>query len=133
MKQCKKIIGLLLFLGIAGVMLFTSKSNAQISKTKQHAMYRGLIKKYDSYMRKLYVKQDTDSVYAMYTYYAFVDIDKNGIDSLIKISNITNRYNGKTVICDVNNNIKDTIVNSDLYDYCFKSKTKRSSVGVLNV
>jgi hypothetical protein len=44
MKQCKKIIGLLLFLGIAGVMLFTSKSNAQISKTKQHAMYRGLIK-----------------------------------------------------------------------------------------
>ena len=70
MKQCKKIIGLLLFLGIAGVMLFSSKSNAQISKTKQHAMYRGLIKKYDSHMRKLYVKQDTDSVYAMYTYYA---------------------------------------------------------------
>ena len=83
MKQCKKIIGLLLFLGIAGVMLFSSKSNAQISKTKQHAMYRGLIKKYDSHMRKLYVKQDTDSVYAMYTYYAFVDIDKNGIDECI--------------------------------------------------
>ena len=34
-------------------------------------------------MRKLYVKQDTDSVYAMYTYYAFVDIDKNGIDECI--------------------------------------------------
>ena len=60
-------------------------------------------------------------------------IDKNGIDSLIKISNITNRYNGKNVVCDVNNNIKDIIVNSDLYDYCFKSKTERSSVGVFNV
>lgn len=60
-------------------------------------------------------------------------IDKNGIDSLIKISNITNRYNGKTVICDVNSNIKDVIADSDLYDYCFKSKTERSSALVFEI
>ena len=60
-------------------------------------------------------------------------IDKNGINSLIKISSITHKNDGKTVICNINDNIKDTIKNSDLFDYCFKSKTELSSIGVFSL
>lgn len=60
-------------------------------------------------------------------------IDKNGINSLIKISNLTQRNDGKTVVCDINDNIKNTIKHSDLFDYCFKSKTELSSSEVFSI
>lgn len=60
-------------------------------------------------------------------------IDNFGINSFIKISNIVNRFNGKVVICDINSSILDYIKNSDIFDYCFKSKNENSSVGVFSI
>ena len=54
-------------------------------------------------------------------------------NSFIKISNIVNRFNGKVVICDINNDINDYIKNSDLFDYCFRSKNEKFASGVFSI
>lgn len=57
-------------------------------------------------------------------------IDKKGINSIIKISNLVNRFNGKVVLCELNNYIKSCFKHSDIFDYCYKSKNMRTSVSV---
>ena len=37
------------------------------------------------------------------------------------------------VICDINSSILDYIKNSDIFEYCFKSKNENSSVGVFSI
>lgn len=58
---------------------------AKLSKNKQHKIYQSVIKKYDKKMKsnmKKFAKENPDRVKESdyHTYYAFVDIDKNGID-----------------------------------------------------
>lgn len=60
-------------------------------------------------------------------------IDNSFINSFIKISNIVNRFNGKVVICDINNDINDYIKNSDLFDYCFRSRNEKLASGVFSI
>lgn len=60
-------------------------------------------------------------------------IDKTGIESLIKLSSIVNRFNGKLVISNINQLIIDNIKNSDLFDYCFKSINEKKSFGVFAI
>ena len=60
-------------------------------------------------------------------------IDKRGINSLIKISNIVNTFKGKLVLCDLNNYIEDNFNHSDIFDYCFKSKNEKTSKEVFKI
>ncbi len=60
-------------------------------------------------------------------------IDKRGIDSLIKISSLVNRFKGKLVLCELNEYLKNRFKNSDIFDYCFKSKNEETSKEVLKI
>ena len=60
-------------------------------------------------------------------------IDKRGINSLIKVSNVVNRFKGKVVLCELNNYLKDNFKHSDVFDYCYKSKNEKSSIGVFKL
>ncbi len=60
-------------------------------------------------------------------------IDRRGINSIIKVSNIVSRYDGKLVLCEINDNIKQNFLNSDIYDYCFRTKNELTSLGVFKV
>ncbi len=60
-------------------------------------------------------------------------IDKRGINSLIKISNLSNKFNGKLVLCDLNDYLKSNFKHSDIFDYCFKSKNEKSSIEVFKI
>ncbi len=60
-------------------------------------------------------------------------IDTRGINSLIKISNIVNTFKGKLVLCDLNNYIEGIFKNSDIFDYCFKSKNEKTSKEVFKI
>lgn len=60
-------------------------------------------------------------------------IDKSGIDTLIKLSNVVSRYDGKVVVSGINDKIKLTLRNSDLFDYCFKSRDLEHSTRVLGI
>ena len=60
-------------------------------------------------------------------------IDKRGIDSLIKISDIVNRFKGKVVLCELNNYVKNNFKHSDIFDYCFKSKNEITSKKVFEI
>ena len=60
-------------------------------------------------------------------------IDKRGINSLIKISNLSNKFNGKLVLCNLNDYLKSNFKHSDIFDYCFKSKNEKSSVEVFKI
>ena len=60
-------------------------------------------------------------------------IDKRGINSIIKISNIVNRFKGKVVLCDLNDYVKTNFKHSDIYDYCFKSKNEKTSKEVFKI
>ena len=60
-------------------------------------------------------------------------IDRRGINSIIKISNVVNRFNGKLVLCSLNNYIKDNFKHSDIFDYCFKSKNENTSKEVFKI
>ena len=60
-------------------------------------------------------------------------IDRRGINSLIKVSNVVNRFKGKVVLCELNNYLKDNFKHSDVFDYCYKSKNEKSSVGVFKL
>ena len=60
-------------------------------------------------------------------------IDNIGINSIIKISNIVNKHDGKVVLCEMNEYIKGRLKHSDIYDYCFRSKNERTSEGVFNI
>lgn len=59
--------------------------------------------------------------------------DRKGVNSLIKISDVVNRFNGKVVLCELNYHIKDYLKNSDIFDYCFKSKNEKTSLGVFKI
>ncbi|MCI7332828.1 MAG: STAS domain-containing protein [Bacilli bacterium] len=60
-------------------------------------------------------------------------VDKSGIDSIIKISNVVSRYDGKVVISGINDKLKLTLKNSDLFDYCFKAKSEKHSIGIFSI
>lgn len=60
-------------------------------------------------------------------------IDRRGINSIIKISNIVSRYDGKLAICEINDNIKENFRNSDVFEYCFKTKNELTSLGVFTI
>ncbi len=60
-------------------------------------------------------------------------IDRRGIESIIKISNIVSRHDGKLAICEVSESIKQNFKNSDIYDYCFRTKNELTSLGVFKV
>lgn len=60
-------------------------------------------------------------------------IDKFGINSFIKLSNIVNRFNGKVVLYNINDSIYDYINTSDVFDYCFKSKNEKYLKGVFSI
>ena len=83
MKKFEKAIcAFVLMLGIIGGQINCPATNAQISKERQHKMYRKVIKKYDSHMKKLCSKS-VDDYKKLHTFYVFADIDKNGIDECI--------------------------------------------------
>ena len=73
------------------------------------------------------------SRYVTLNLYKLELIDRRGLESIIKISNIISRYDGKLAICEVNNNIKENFKNSDIYDYCFKTKDELSSCEVFKI
>ena len=45
-------------------------------------------------------------------------IDKYGINSIIKICNLENKFNGNVFINKINNSIRKLLTESNLYDYC---------------
>ena len=49
-------------------------------------------------------------------------IDKHGINSIIKICNLENKFNGNVIINRINNNIRKFLSNSDLYNYCIHNE-----------
>ena len=60
-------------------------------------------------------------------------IDTRGINSIIKISNIVNRFKGKVVLCELNDYIKNNFKHSDIFDYCYKSKNEKTSLEVFKI
>lgn len=60
-------------------------------------------------------------------------IDKKGVNSLIKMSTIVNKNKGKLVLCELNEYVKQYFKNTDIFDYCFKSKDFKSSVEVFKI
>lgn len=60
-------------------------------------------------------------------------LDNKGIESLIKLSSIANNNQGKLVICEINELIKQKVFNSDVFDYCYKTRSEHSSLGVFSV
>ncbi len=59
-------------------------------------------------------------------------IDKEGINSIIKISDIVNRFNGKVVLCELNDYLKINFKHSDIFDYCYKTKNENTTSWVFN-
>ena len=49
-------------------------------------------------------------------------IDKYGINSIIKICNIENKFDGNVFINKINNNIRKLLTESNLYDYCIHNE-----------
>lgn len=60
-------------------------------------------------------------------------IDKRGINSIIKMSTLVNKNAGKVAVCEINDSIKDNVMNSDVFDYCFKTKNELTSLGVFSI
>lgn len=60
-------------------------------------------------------------------------IDRRGIESIIKISSIISRHDGKLALCEISDRIKENFKNSDIYDYCFRTKNELSSLGVFKI
>ena len=60
-------------------------------------------------------------------------IDKSGVESLIKLSSIVNKWEGKVAICEINDNIKSNLKDTDIFDYCFKTKNELTSLGVFSI
>ena len=60
-------------------------------------------------------------------------VDEYGINSLIKIADLVNRFKGKLVLCNINNNIKDLFKESEIFDYCFKAKNEKTCIEVFNI
>ena len=60
-------------------------------------------------------------------------IDRRGIESIIKISSIISRYDGKLALCEISDRIKENFKNSDIYDYCFRTKNELTSLGVFKI
>lgn len=61
------------------------------------------------------------------------DIDLNGINSFVKLSNIVSKWSGKVALCELNKNIDDFIRQSDIFDYCFKTKNELTAIGVFRI
>ncbi len=60
-------------------------------------------------------------------------IDNRGIDSLIKLSNIINNHKGKLAVCEINDNISSNISNSNIFEYCFRTKNELTYLGVFSI
>ena len=48
--------------------------------------------------------------------------DKYGINSIIKICNLENKFNGNVFINKINTNIRKLLTESNLYDYCIHNE-----------
>ncbi len=61
-------------------------------------------------------------------------IDKRGLDSIIKLSELVNNKNkGKLAICEINENISNNFAQSDVFEYCFRTKNELTSLGVFSI
>ena len=60
-------------------------------------------------------------------------IDKKGVNSIIKLSQLVGKNNGKVVLCNLNDYIKSSFKKTDIFDYCFKSKNYKSSLEVFKI
>ena len=49
-------------------------------------------------------------------------IDKYGINSIIKLCNLENRFNGNVFINNINNSIRKILNESNLYNYCLHNE-----------
>lgn len=87
MKGIKVLFSTIIFvLALAdGLAASAGTSQAAMSKAKQHELYKTTMAQYDKDVRKRAkeVSDDYMDVRGQKTYYAFVDIDKNGIDECI--------------------------------------------------
>lgn len=73
---------LVLLLGIFVGQACASNSYAKVSRKKQHQLYQEVIRKYDKHMKKLCAAAGGDYE-KMHTFYAYADIDKNGVAECI--------------------------------------------------
>ncbi len=61
-------------------------------------------------------------------------IDEKGIKSLIDLNKIVSSWNGRTSICNLNNDkVKSYIERNDLYDYYYKTHDELTAVGVFKI
>lgn len=60
-------------------------------------------------------------------------IDKRGLNSIIKLSEIVNNNRGKLAICEINEKISSNFAKSDVFEYCFKTKNELTSLGVFSI
>lgn len=60
-------------------------------------------------------------------------IDTSGIESLINLSDIVSKWDGKTSFCNLNNNIKSMIENSKVYSCYYESKDELSALGLFRI
>lgn len=49
-------------------------------------------------------------------------IDKYGINSIIKICNLENKFNGNVILNKINTKIKKYLNDSDIYNYCLHNE-----------
>lgn len=98
----------------------SAKTNNKLSKKEQHKLYESTIKSYAKSMKNGAKKWNEDS--GLKTYFAFVDIDKNGTDELIvravnstmkQTTASTSGYGENTHIYTIKNNkVKKVLGNS---------------------
>lgn len=60
-------------------------------------------------------------------------IDSRGVNSLVKVSDVVNRFKGKVVLCEMNDYVKDNLSHTDVFDYCFKSKNEKLAMDVFKI
>lgn len=60
-------------------------------------------------------------------------VDIRGLESFIKLSSIVNNNDGKLVLCEINELIKNRVYKSDVFDYCYKTKNELTSLGVFSI
>lgn len=125
-RRLEVCISILLFVLIVSCQpVNAANAKRKLTKTKQHKLYQATIKKYDKKMKKGALKYgDT----GLNTYFAFVDIDKNGIDELIlryeyaykeHKTNVDSGYGENTYIYTIRNGRVRTVLSSGEYSPWF--------------
>ncbi len=60
---------------------------------------------------------DIDNVFIDFS--EVISIDKSGIDSIIKISDLVRKNNGKVTLYNTNEKINKYLKDNNVYDYCY--------------